>query len=98
MTGERITREERARREAALAAAPLFGAMSKRHRRELAGSARVREYADGERVVEEGRAGSAFFLIMDGDVRVSAAGKRIGSATAGGFFGETSLLAPGPRT
>jgi CRP-like cAMP-binding protein len=49
-----------------------------------------------ELLMEEGRPNSAFWLILDGAVAVSAGGKRVRVAGRGGFVGGFSLLTGKP--
>jgi CRP/FNR family cyclic AMP-dependent transcriptional regulator len=84
-------------REAALARAPLFAALPKRHLRQLARVSGVMHRDEGSTVVNEGAAGSVFFVILDGQVKVVRKGRTIARLKAGDFFGEMSLLDDQPR-
>jgi CRP-like cAMP-binding protein len=46
----------------------------------------------------EAEPGEAFYLIVEGTIRVERAGGVVRSMTAGGFLGEIALLEGGPRT
>jgi CRP/FNR family transcriptional regulator, cyclic AMP receptor protein len=85
-------------REAALARAPLFAALPKRHLRQLARVSGVMHRDEGSTVVKEGAAGSVFFVILDGRVKVVRKGRELAQLKAGDFFGEMSLLDDQPRT
>ena len=91
----RVALEER---EAALARAPLFAALPKRHLRQLARSSGVTERSEGTTVVKEGAAGSVFYVILEGKVKVVRKGRVIARLRSGAFFGEMSLLDGQPRT
>jgi len=83
---------------AALAAVPLFDGSSKKHLRRLAREADVVEFGPGRRIVEEGQAGEAMYVILTGTARVERAGRKVGALIPGDFFGELSALDAGPRT
>jgi CRP-like cAMP-binding protein len=93
-----ISREELARRELALARAPLFSNLNKRHLRGLARVTGVRSYEPGATIVREGSAGWSFFVILEGGAKVVRNRRTVGTLSPGDFFGEISLLDPGPRT
>jgi CRP/FNR family transcriptional regulator, cyclic AMP receptor protein len=48
-------------------------------------------------IVEEGAAGEEFYLVVTGEATVTRGGQPVGTVTPGGYFGELSLLDPGPR-
>jgi len=52
----------------------------------------------GKVLVEEGRVGLEFFLIVDGTAKVSRKGKKIATLGPGSHFGELSLLDRRPRS
>ncbi len=94
----RISAEERARREAALAQAPLFANLPKRHLRSIAKLTGVSAYEEGAVVVQEGDQGSSFHVLLDGRAKVVRRGRTVARLLPGDFFGEIGLLDPGPRT
>jgi CRP/FNR family cyclic AMP-dependent transcriptional regulator len=87
-----------AERERALGATPLFAGLSKRQLREIARNSGVSTYPEGATVVKEGAAGTVFYLILDGAVKVVRKGRTVGRLGSGDFFGEMSLLDGAPRT
>jgi CRP-like cAMP-binding protein len=96
--GRSVVRAGIAERERALAGAPLFAGLSKRHLRDVARISGVAHYPDGATVVREGEPGTIFYVILAGAVKVVRKGRTIGRLGAGNFFGEMSLLDGGPRT
>jgi CRP-like cAMP-binding protein len=96
--GSRIGRDEMERRQAALERAPLLANLPKRHLRSIARVTGVRNYGEGTVIVKEGGSGSSFFVILDGRAKVVRGGRTVGRLAPGDFFGEVSLLDPGPRT
>jgi CRP-like cAMP-binding protein len=93
-----IRGEELRQRQEALAAAPLFAHLTKRHLRTIAKVTGVASYARGATLVREGTPGSRFFVILAGRARVTRGNRTKVRLEAGDFFGEISLLDPGPRT
>jgi CRP-like cAMP-binding protein len=89
---------EDAVRETALTRTSLFAGLPKRHRRALAKLTMVHSYREGTTIVEEGSLGSDLYVILDGRVKVNIGERTVEHLSVGEIFGETSLLAPGPRT
>lgn len=52
----------------------------------------------GETIVEKGKEGIGFYLILEGTSEVSAGGKKLAKLEAGDFFGELSCIDGAPRT
>ncbi|HVC71111.1 MAG TPA: cyclic nucleotide-binding domain-containing protein [Acidimicrobiales bacterium] len=48
-------------------------------------------------IVEEGSAGEDFYLIATGEAAVTRGGQPVATLRSGQYFGELSLLDPGPR-
>jgi CRP-like cAMP-binding protein len=96
--GRSAGRAALAERKAALSRAPLFSALSKRHLLTVARIAGAWTYAEGATLVKEGDPGSTFFVLVEGRVRVVRGKRTVGRLSEGDFFGEISLLDPGPRT
>jgi CRP/FNR family transcriptional regulator, cyclic AMP receptor protein len=82
----------------ALAAVPLFAGLSKRDLRRLAGSMRERTFTEGKDVLSEGEGGVGFFVIVDGEARVSVRGREVRTLRAGDHFGEVALITGETRT
>jgi len=87
-----------AERKAALARAPLFSSLPKRHLHAIAKFAGPWSYAEGATLAKEGDSGSTFFVILEGRARVVRGNRTVRRLAEGDFFGEVSLLDPGPRT
>jgi CRP/FNR family cyclic AMP-dependent transcriptional regulator len=96
--GARISREELDRRQEALRNAPLFSDLPKRHLRSIADVTWIPSYREGATILKEGSSGSSFFVILEGRAKVVRNGRTIARLAPGDFFGEISLLDPGPRT
>jgi CRP/FNR family cyclic AMP-dependent transcriptional regulator len=52
----------------------------------------------GTKIVEEGKEGIGFYLIIDGTAEVSKAGSKLATLEAGNFFGELSCIDGAART
>lgn len=53
-------------------------------------------FADGERILRQGLAGSALYVILDGEAAVHIDGQRRAGLSRGDFFGEISVLLGDP--
>jgi CRP/FNR family cyclic AMP-dependent transcriptional regulator len=85
-------------KEEVLATVPLFAGISRRHRRSVARIAGLARFDSGDQVVASGGVGDTFGVLVDGTLRVVKNGRTVARLHAGDFFGEISLLDPGPRT
>ena len=77
---------------------PLFAGLS---RREIGDILRVSdqvEFFPGESIVKHGLKANDFYLLLDGQARVTVPGKRSRILRAGDYFGEISVLDGGSRT
>jgi small-conductance mechanosensitive channel/CRP-like cAMP-binding protein len=85
---------------AALRAVELFAALNEEEIAELAEGSRETLYAAGEVVVRQSEPGTSMFVLHRGEVRVTLdpGGQEVARISAGGFFGEMSLLTGDPRT
>ena len=52
----------------------------------------------GRRLIEEGRPGQSFYVLLEGEARVSIKGRSRATLRTGDFFGEISMLDRGPAT
>jgi CRP/FNR family cyclic AMP-dependent transcriptional regulator len=87
----------------ALARAPIFSGLKRSTLKSLGRAAKVRRFAPGELLVEEGDEAVAFFVLCRGQAEVvkglGQEGERVlGSLTEGDFFGEMALLDGYPRS
>ena len=83
----------------ALAQVPLFSGLAPRHVKRLADLTEQQRYMEGSRVVREGDIGDTFYVILEGEAKVTnRAGRVVNRLRPGEFFGEISLLDGGPRT
>jgi CRP-like cAMP-binding protein len=80
-----------------LATVPLFSACSKKELAMVAKSAEQVTLAPGKVVVNEGAAGSEFFVILAGQARVERHGRQVATLGPGAFFGDLALLDRAPR-
>lgn len=90
----RTKREERER----LRSVPLFRGLSKRELETVRQAAKEVEFGGGTDIVEEGMKAKDFFVILDGEAKVSVNGRRKATLGPGDYFGEMSVLDGGPRT
>jgi CRP-like cAMP-binding protein len=82
----------------ALKQAPLFSDLSKKELAELARHAEDVEVAEGQAIVREGEIGHEFFVILEGEIEVTANGKHVATRGGGEFVGEIALLEETKRT
>jgi CRP/FNR family cyclic AMP-dependent transcriptional regulator len=84
--------------ESLLRQVPLFADLDERDLSDIAGSMKQRTVAAGHVLAEEGQSGVGFFVIEDGEARVSVGGQEVGRLGPGDYFGEIALVAETPRT
>ncbi|MFL5796653.1 MAG: cyclic nucleotide-binding domain-containing protein [Actinomycetota bacterium] len=77
---------------------PLFSGLSQRELQSIVRAGKQVEHQAGHVIAREGDRGIGFFLVLEGEARVSRGGKGLAKLKAGDFFGEISLLDRGPRT
>ncbi len=77
---------------------PLFADLERRELQGLASSLKERTYEDGEMIASEGQSGVGFFVIEDGEARVTVRGQERGRLGPGDYFGEVALIDDGART
>ena len=77
---------------------PIFQGLEDRELQRIAGSMKQRTFRAGETVTTEGQGGVGFFVIEDGEARVSVHGDDRRRLGPGDYFGEVALLTDSPRT
>ena len=87
-------------RVAWIEAVDLFAPLSVVDRAMLAGASRDRLYGAGQTIVRQGDVGDSMFVVGRGSVRVTIepGAVEVATTSAGGYFGEMSLLTGQPRT
>ena len=80
-----------------LTTVPLFSACSKKELAMVAKSVERVSVPAGKTIVNEGAAGTEFFVIIDGQARVERHGRQVAVLGPGGFFGDLALLDRAPR-
>ncbi len=83
-----------------LTAAAPFAPLPDEDVRELARTAREHGFGAGEAIVREGEPGASAFVVSEGSVRVTIGNDQheVSRISAGGYFGEMSLLTGDPRS
>jgi CRP-like cAMP-binding protein len=81
-----------------LASVPLFRDLSRRELSKVAAVAKDMTFAEGSTITGEGDSDARFYLILDGEARVTVRGKEIARLGAGDHFGEMALLDGEPRS
>jgi CRP-like cAMP-binding protein len=81
-----------------LKSVPLFAGCTKSELKQLASSTDEVDLREGYVLMREGRPGREFFVLIDGDVAVTAKDKKVAALSGGDWFGEIALLTKVPRT
>src|SRR5919107_6160419 len=81
-----------------LADLPLFEGLSRRHLRRVADAAEEARFLPGRTIIDIGRPGDSFFVLIDGTARLEGCEGVEARLGPGDFFGELSLIDGGPRT
>ena len=77
---------------------PLFADLERRQVERIANSFKERVFQPGETITDEGKSAVGFFVIEDGNARVSVGGEERGRLGPGDYFGEIALVDQGART
>ena len=83
---------------AILRGVPLFADLDERSLQAVSILAHEAACKAGDVLMVEGEAGDAFYVIVDGTIRIEAGDRTIRSMTSGGFLGEIALVDRRPRT
>lgn len=83
--------------EMSFAKVPVFKACSRDELMRVARVTRIREHQPGDVIITEGAKGRDFFVILEGETRVTRGGEEVAVLTRGEFFGELALFDPAPR-
>jgi CRP-like cAMP-binding protein len=82
----------------ALRRVPLFTRCGRKELEFLAGQADEVEVEAGRKLIEQGRPGDTFFVLLEGEAEVEVDGRPRPPLRAGDFFGEISMLDRGPAS
>jgi CRP/FNR family transcriptional regulator, cyclic AMP receptor protein len=77
---------------------PLFSDLDRRELERIAASMKQRIFRAGDTVTAEGQAGIGFFVIEDGQAKVTVRGEERRRLGPGDYFGEVALLNESART
>ncbi len=77
---------------------PLFSDLEDRERQQIANSMKQRRFSAGQQIAVEGQSGVGFFVIEDGQAKVTVAGDEVRTLGPGDYFGEVALITQGART
>jgi CRP-like cAMP-binding protein len=77
---------------------PLFTDLGRKEVEQVANSMKERNFDQGETLTVEGRGGVGFFVIEEGEARVSVQDRERGKLGPGDYFGEIALITEGART
>ena len=80
-----------------LADVPLFSACSRKDLQKIAKASDEVQVKAGRVLVDQGKTGHEFFLILDGSAVVRANNRKVASLGSGDYFGELALLSREPR-
>jgi CRP-like cAMP-binding protein len=85
--------------ERAVSELPLFRGLDRDQVRRLASACRTKEFAVGERIIEEGGLDRTLYILLDGEATISrAAAQVVGVVRAGECLGEMSMLTGQPHS
>jgi CRP/FNR family transcriptional regulator, cyclic AMP receptor protein len=77
---------------------PIFQGLDDRELGRIGASMKQRTFRTGDTVTTEGQGGVGFFVIEDGEARVTIGGDERRRLGPGDYFGEVALLTDRPRT
>jgi CRP-like cAMP-binding protein len=82
----------------ALKGVPLFEGLSRKEFVQLERVCEDLQVEPGKVLCKEGQIGHEFFVLVDGNVRVTRTGRRVATLSGGDFVGEIALITEMPRT
>ncbi|HWF15243.1 MAG TPA: cyclic nucleotide-binding domain-containing protein [Acidimicrobiales bacterium] len=77
---------------------PWFAACTDDQLAQIVGIAERLHVLEGEVILREGRLGRELFIILEGTVVVTRAGRVVNEWGPGGYFGELAAIEPAPRS
>ena len=77
---------------------PIFQDLDHRELEQIAASMKQRTFHAGDTVTSEGAGGIGFFVIEEGEAKVSVGGEERRRLGPGDYFGEVALLTDSPRS
>jgi CRP/FNR family cyclic AMP-dependent transcriptional regulator len=77
---------------------PLFSDLDQRELQDIASAMKSRTFSAGQQIAVEGESGVGFFVIEDGQAKVTVSGDEVRTLGPGDYFGEVALITQGPRT
>ena len=77
---------------------PLFSDLEDRELQQIANSMKQRRFSAGQQIAVEGQSGVGFFVIEDGQAKVTVGGDEVRTLGPGDYFGEVALITQGART
>ncbi len=77
---------------------PIFSDLDRKELERIAASMKERTFRAGDKVTSEGATGVGFFVIEDGEAKVTIGGEERRRLGPGDYFGEVALLNESART
>jgi CRP/FNR family transcriptional regulator, cyclic AMP receptor protein len=77
---------------------PLFSDLDRKELEEIGKAMKPRTFSAGQEIAVEGQSGVGFFVIEDGQAKVTVEGEERRTLGPGDYFGEVALITQGPRT
>lgn len=77
---------------------PLFSDLDRKELEGIANSMKQRTFSSGQEIAVEGETGVGFFVIEDGEAKVTVHGDEVRRLGPGDYFGEIALISQGART
>jgi CRP-like cAMP-binding protein len=77
---------------------PIFSDLDAKELERIASSMKARTFQAGDQVTAEGQSGVGFFVIEDGEAKVTVGGEERRRLGPGDYFGEVALLNESART